>query len=116
MKKMTYIEALNIAIENLDNAEAVERLTALRDATLKRNSAERKPTKTQTENAAIRGEIVEFLADNAPTGYTCSDLIKSLPTLHEKSTQYVSAIMRLAVLADEVEKYTDKRKTYFRAK
>ena len=46
MKKLTYVDALNAAIE-LTEGEVREKLVALRDATAKRNAADRKPTKTQ---------------------------------------------------------------------
>ena len=93
----------------------VEKLEAQIAQLDKKNAAPRKMTKTQVENAAIREQVVAFLAENAPTGYTCADLIKAVPVLEGRSNQYVSALMKIAVDTDHtVEKFTDKRRTYFR--
>ena len=99
-KKMTYAEALTFAIENADfPAEVVEKLTA-----------------QQEKNEVLKAEIVEFLADTPDTGYTVTDLLKEIPALEGDSNQHVSAVMRQLVQADRVERYTEKRRTYFRFK
>ena len=110
--------ALLYAIENLPDAPAEirEKWEKMVEQLDKKNAAPRKMTKTQMENATIRETVVEFLRENAPTGYTCGDLIKAVPVLEGRSNQYVSALMKIAVDNDKtVEKYTDKRKTYFKA-
>ena len=110
--------ALLYAIENLPDApaEVIEKLEKMVEQLEKKNAAPRKLTKTQMENATIRETVVEFLRENAPAGYTCGDLIKAVPVLEGRSNQYVSALMKIAVDTDKtVEKYTDKRKTYFKA-
>ena len=54
MKTLTYVDALNVAL-SADLPEDVKaKLTALRDQTAKRNSAERKPTKAQVANEALK--------------------------------------------------------------
>jgi hypothetical protein len=110
--------ALQYAIKNLPDAPAEirEKWEKMVEQLDKKNAAPRKMTKTQVENAAIRETVVEFLRENAPAGYTCGDLIKAVPALEGRSNQYVSALMKIAVDTDKtVEKYTDKRKTYFKA-
>ena len=94
----------------------VEKLEAQIAQLDKKNAAPKKLTKTQQENIGIREQVVNFLRDNAPTGYTCADLIKQVPVLEGRSNQYVSALLKVAVDTDKsVVKYTDKRRTYFKA-
>ena len=99
---------------NFPEADVVEKLNGMIAQLDKKNSAPRKATKTQLANAENIGKVVEFLGENEPTGFTCADLIKHVPALAEKSNQYVSAIMKVAIESGQpVHKYTDKRKTYF---
>lgn len=114
-EKMTNRKALTYAIDNCDlPADVREKFEAMLTALDKKSTAERKPTAKQTENEAVRSAVVEFINDNAEgDGFTCSDLIKVCPAVEGKSNQYVSAILRQAVLAGEVSKGTVKRRTYF---
>lgn len=112
MKKMTYIEALNIAIESCPNAEAVERLIALRDATAKRNSADRKPTKTQEANEAIKAEILEFLADGTPR--TVSEIMEGVASLNGASNQKAASLVRQLKDSGALVREEIKRKAYFK--
>lgn len=118
--KTTQKIALQFALDNLPDAPADvrEKWESMIAQIDKRNASPKKLTKAQEANAIVREIVVQFLMDNAPTGYTCSDLIKQVPELEGKNTQYVSALMRVAVEGDNapVEKYTDKRRTYFRAR
>ena len=116
-KKMTYAEALTFAIENADfPTEVVEKLTALRTSIQKKSASPKKLTAQQEKNEVLKAEIVEFLADTPDTGYTVTDLLKEIPALEGDSNQHVSAVMRQLVQADRVERYTEKRRTYFRFK
>lgn len=114
-EKMTNRKALTYAIENCDlPTEVAEKFTAMIAALDKKSAAERKPTAKQDENTAVRAALVEFIDENAEgDGFTCSDLLKVCPAVEGKSNQYVSAILRQAVLAGEVSKGTVKRRTYF---
>ena len=114
-EKMTNRKALTYAIDNCDlPADVREKFEAMLTALDKKSTAERKPTAKQTENEAVRSAVVEFINDNAEgDGFTCSDLIKVCPAVEGKSNQYVSAILRQAVLAGEISKGTVKRRTYF---
>ena len=114
-EKMTNRKALTYVIDNCDlPADVREKFEAMIVALDKKSTAERKPTAKQTENADVRSAVVAFINDNAEgDGFTCSDLIKVCPAVEGKSNQYVSAILRQAVLAGEVSKGTVKRRTYF---
>ena len=110
MTKMTYVDALNIAL-NADLPEEVkEKLTALRDQTAKRNSGERKPTKTQMANVTLGEKVLAILRD-AGKPVTVTELMALDEELGGLSNQKVSAILR--GLGDKVVKTTDKRKSYF---
>ena len=113
--KITNRKALTYCIDNYDlPSDVAEKLTAMVAALDKKASAERKPTAKQSENEGVRAALVEFINDNAEgDGFTCSDLLKVCPAVEGKSNQYVSAILRQAVLAGEVSKGTVKRRTYF---
>ena len=113
--KMTNRKALEYAINNCElPADVAEKFNAMIAALDKKAGAERKPTAKQTENVAVREALVEFINENMTgDGFTCADLVKSCPAVEGKSNQYVSAILRQAVLAGEVSKGTVKRRTYF---
>ena len=72
---MTYVDALNVAIATLSDADAVEKLTALRDQYVKRASAERKPTAKQTENAGIKTQILDDIHNPEKAGCDTGDRI-----------------------------------------
>ena len=110
MEKMTYVQALNFAIENLSDAAVVDRLTALRGQIEKRNSAERKPTKTQRENAEL-SEVVLAALDETPC--TVSELMKRDAILGNLSNQKVSALVNALVRDGKAVKTADKRVNKF---
>lgn len=123
--KMTYAEALNLAIELIDKCEdsildaetecpkydtVKEKLTALRDQQIKRNTAERKPTKTQVANVALAERVVEVLR-NTDEKLTITQIMDADPVLSELNNQKVTALVR--GLGDRVVKTIEKRKSYF---
>jgi hypothetical protein len=110
---MTYIEALNVAIANLNDAEAVEKLTALRDQHIKRASAERKPTPKQVENAGFKADVLAWMEPD--TLYTAADIVKGVPSVVAAgiSTQRVSAMLTQLVNDGSVIKTEDKRKHFY---
>ena len=63
MTKMTYVDAVNFALNVVADEAVKEKLTALRDSLVKRNTADRKPTKTQVANEGLKADILAFLAD-----------------------------------------------------
>lgn len=115
--KMTNRKALEIAIAAIGdtNADATAKLEKMIDQLDKKNAAPKKLTAQQEKNIAMSGEVLDFLLDHEGEGFTVSDLLKSVPVLEGDSNQHASALMRGLVLAGSVEKYTDKRRTYFKA-
>ena len=105
---MTYVDALNVAIATLSDAEAVEKLSALRDQYVKRASAERKPTAKQTENAGIKTQILGEL--EADVLYTAGDVAKLFEGL---TVQRVSALLTQLVNDGALVKTVDKRKSFY---
>ena len=114
--KTTNKSALQFALDNLPDAPADvrEKWQKMIDQLDRKNASPKKLTAQQEKNEAVKASILDFLTDNAPTGYTVSDLIKSVPDCEGDSNQHVSALMRALVLAGSVEKYIDKRRTFFR--
>ena len=112
MTKMTYVEALNIALTAVaDNAEVTKKLTALREQIAKRNSTEnRKPTKAQVANEALKAQVVEVL-DTTPR--TVTEVMALSDALGALSNQKVSALLNALVEDGKVVKTTEKRKSYF---
>lgn len=108
MTKMTYAQALEIAIASVADEVAVERLEALKAQLAKRNSGERKPTKTQKENEVIKGRILEVLTAK---GRQCKDIAGDVGISINKA----SALLKQLVEGGLAEKYTEKRVTYFKA-
>lgn len=114
--KVTNRSALVYAIENLPEAPAeIREKWAKMIAQLdKKNASPRKLTAQQEKNEILKSVIDEFLADNAGKGYTVSELLKAIPELEGDSNQHASALLRALVQVGSVEKYTEKRRTYFR--
>ena len=114
MTKMTYVNALEIAIATVDNAEAKAKLEALKASIAKKNSAERKPTATQKANEGYKVAILEFLAEGGK--HTITDIMKGCgAAVAELSNQRVSAIVRQMVESGQVVREEIKRKAYFSA-
>ncbi len=122
--KMTYVAALTFAIDTLNEQitasgcadwdeqalAVIEKLTALKVQTEKRNSAERKPTKVQLENANLADVVTEVLT-NTDKPMTITEIMAADERLSSLSNQKVSAIVR--GMGDKIVKTTDKRKSYF---
>lgn len=114
--KMTNKVALTYALDNLPDAPAdVREKWANMIAQLdKKNASPKKLTAQQEKNESVKADLLDFLSDNEGKGFTVSDLLKVVPSCEGDSNQHVSALMRALVLAGYVEKYTDKRRTYFK--
>lgn len=106
MTKMTYAMALDVAINAVSDDAVVEKLTALKAQIEKKNSAERKPTKTQVANDALKGEMLAFLAD----AHTATEVAENFGISNQKA----SALLTALVKAEMVERTVDKRKAYFK--
>ena len=107
MMKMTYVMALDVAINAVSDDAVVEKLTALKAQIEKKNSADRKPTKAQVANDALKGEIVEWLTDF----HTATEVADQFGISVNKSTALLTALVKAQV----VERVVEKRKALFRA-
>ena len=114
--KITNKSALMFAIETIgdSNPEVTAKLQKMVEQIEKKNASPKKLTAQQEKNEAMKAEILEFLEDNADTGFTVSDLLKAVPCLDGDSNQHASALLRQLVQATKVEKYSEKRRTYFK--
>lgn len=108
MTKLTYAMAIDSAINGNITDEVREKLEALKTQLAKRNSGERKPTKTQRENEGVKAEILGVLSDE---GKQCKDIAEAVGI----SGQKCSALLKQLVDAGLAEKYSEKRVTYFKA-
>lgn len=107
MTKMTYVNAIDNAINGNMNEETIEKLTALKAQLVKRASGERKPTKAQRENEGVKNEILAVLTTE---GKQCKDIAEAVGI----SGQKCSALLKQMVDGGVAEKYTEKRVTYFK--
>ena len=113
MEKMTNVKAINYVLENCNvPSDVAEKLTKMKEQFVKKNSAERKPTANQVENAGLKTAILDFLAENKGA-YTVTDLMKSVVELADLSNQRVSALVRQLVEDGSVVRTEEKRKAYF---
>lgn len=115
MTKMTYVAALNAALacEGL-SAEAAEKLVALRTSLEKKASAEKKPTKTQQENAELAQTLYDEMLARGKA-LTVSDMLAEFECVKGMSNQKVSAIVRKLKDAGKIEKSVEGRKSFFKA-
>jgi hypothetical protein len=111
-EKMTNSKALAfvLGMEGIPS-DVREKLVNIKASIDKKNSAERKPTATQTENIGLKSAILVGMASGK--AYTIGDLMKEIPALADLTNQRVSALVRQ--LKDEglVTREEVKRKAYF---
>ncbi len=79
----------------------------------KKNSAERKPTPKQVENAGFKADIVAYMEPN--TQYLSADLAKSVPSIVAAgiSGNRVTAMLTQLVNEGTLVRTEDKRKNYY---
>lgn len=115
MEKMTYVKALEVAVNcEALSAEVREKLSALRDQQVKRNSGEKKPTKNQQANEGLKDVLLSALAEH-DSPVTMTELMQAHEELSpvKVSAQKVSALLTQLVKADKVVRTEEKRKAYF---
>ncbi len=108
MTKMTYVNAIDNAINGMMDNETIEKLKALKAQLEKRANSERKPSKTQRENEEVKTNVLAVLSSE---GKQCKDIADALGI----SGQKCSALLKQLVDTGKAEKYTEKRVTYFKA-
>ena len=111
--KITKIEVLTMMAddENIKANKIFADFIAHEIELLEKKSANRKSTKTQTENVGIKVNILEVL--DGSDGMTVSQI---MPLVGEGAytNQKISSLLRQLVESDEVVRYTEKRVAYFR--
>ena len=117
MTKRDYFNAILAVLATVEDTD-VSGLTAFVNHEIellenKRSTA--KPTKTQTENIAVKETIVSVLKDIGKP-VTITEMQKFSADLSEYSCQKLSALLKQLVENDKtVTKVTEKKKTYFSA-
>ena len=112
MTKLTYVSALEIAINAVADSEVKEKLEALKASIAKRNAGDRKPSKTQKENEAIKAEILNFLADG--NAHTVTEIMGGVASLGSASNQKATALVSALHKANLITREEIKRKAYFK--
>lgn len=112
MTNMTYAVALDYAIEKIDNAEVIEKLTALKAQLAKRGSS-KTPTKNQKANEVIKAVIADVLAESGEK-MTVTEMLSD-ERLSGYTNQKISALLRLMIKEGRVEKVVEGKKAYFAA-
>ena len=110
MTKMTYVSAINDVLNGVAlTQEHVDKLTKLKESLEKRATGERKPTATQKANVEVKAKIAEFIKGGK--AYSATEIGNGVEISNQKAT----ALLGQMVKAGEVEKFSEKRKTYFKA-
>lgn len=78
----------------------------------KKNTSDKKPTKTQEENEGHKAKILDFLSTCAE-GVTCTDIQKGVPDFADFNNQKIAALVRQLVEAGKVNKDVVKGKSMF---
>ena len=110
MTKMTYVNAIDSAIAGNITEEVKEKLEALKVSLEKRNkkSGDRKPTKTQRENEVLKEDMWAYISENG------AKRANEVGIYFGISGQKASALLNALVKDKRLEKYTEKRVTFFR--
>lgn len=77
----------------------------------RKNTAERKPTAKQTENAGIKSAILGWMENGI--SYDASTIVKECPVCEGLTAQRVSALLTQLVNDGAVVKTVEKRKSFY---
>lgn len=112
MEKMTNSKALAfvLGMEGIPT-DVREKLVNIKASIDKKNSAERKPTATQTENVGLKSAILAGMESGK--AYTIGELMKAIPEVADLTNQRVSALVRQLKDDGLVTREEIKRKAYF---
>lgn len=78
----------------------------------KKNSGDKKPTKTQEQNEGYKALILDFLRGQSE-GVTCTDIQKGVPAFADFNNQKIAALVRQLTDAKQVTKEIVKGKSLF---
>ena len=109
MTKLTYVSALDVAINAVADEAVKEKLMALRGQIEKKNSADRKPTKTQVANEELKGKMAELLR-TSETPMTATEIAGAFGISNQKASSLLTSMVTDEILTREVIK----RKAYFK--
>lgn len=116
MTKMTYVDALNVAIDSMTDPAVIEKLTALRESIIKRNAKPSKPTPKQTAKATADEAMAQTVLDvlrNASEPLTVTAIKDSHDDFADVKVQKLSAIVRKLLLDGAVKRDEVKHKAVF---
>lgn len=108
MTKMTYSVAIDCALNGNVTDEVKEKLEALKAQLEKRNKGERKPTKAQRENEAMKEDFWAYVSENG------AKRANEVAVYFGISGQKASALLNALVKEGRLDKVVEKRVTYFR--
>ena len=117
MEKMTNVKALDYVLTQYGEAlpeDVAEKITAIKASFVKK-SENRKPTKTQEQNEAIKNAIVDLVT---PEGVTATDIMNKLNATGEYdalSLPKVTALLTQLKDAKRIGRTQDKKKALFTA-
>ena len=115
MKQKTKKEMFNIIRAGMaDNAEVVAFCDHELELLERKNSAERKPTVNQLDNAKIKRIIVDGMESGK--GYTVTEIIKTIlagTEWHELTCSRCTAIVTQLTEAGTLVRNVEKRKAYY---
>lgn len=104
------IRAILVSVGREDLVEFIDGRIA---QTIKKNSAERKPTPKQIENDGFKADILAYM--EADVLYSAGDILKGVPSVVASgmSINRVSALMTQLADSGAVTKTVDKRKNFY---
>lgn len=101
---------------DVSHGTTIEDALAFCDAELallaKKNTSDKKPTKTQEQNEGYKALILDYLRGQSE-GVTCTDVQKSVTEFADFNNQKIAALMRQLVDAGKVSKAVVKGKALF---
>lgn len=112
-KKMTYVEAITIAMENADlSPEVTARLNDLINSLTKKTVSKAQQEKAR-ENADLKERIHQYL-DLTGEWESIASLLTNCPALNGLSAQRVSRLLTDLKDAGLIDRKLEKGKVYFR--
>ena len=104
------VKAVLLSVGRDDLAEFIDGRIA---QTIKKNTAERKPTPKQVENEGFKADILAWM--DADTLYAAGDVLKGVPSIVASgmSINRVSALLTQLADNGSLVKSVDKRKNYY---
>lgn len=110
---MTYVNAIDVAINEMKNEKAIEKLKALKSQLEKKSSSkgDRKPTKTQIANDGFKKIILDSM--ESETRYTITQMCKEFEFGEELTNQRVSALITQLKKSGDIVRVEEKGKAYF---